>query len=435
MRDWIPASLPKPIAGDLLIVDRVNNRALCWLDGISPYESGIAGSVWLAGCLGCFAFVVVAAQAAATLPPAVAEHPRISLYFVSIGAAFLCYLVGLLALRRRTAKVALVLAAAVLIQVAPLVRPLLLSGDAFVYWDYSRVAAIDGGNPYRDPPGRFPSDPAYQTVSGAWHNTTSVYGPLFTLASEGGALAVGTSVSAASAFYKSLAAVCTLVLAGLAAALSSRPGFAAAAVGWNPLLAIHFAGGGHNDMLMMVPLLGALLLEKRGRRQSGGVLWALAAGIKWIPLLLLPLRIADRRSSRRFGYVGFGVAATLTAAVASALYGSAWLKVFQPLRHDLGTGSKTSVAHLLRLFGLPRTDLTWLLVIGFVIAYVALLRAARGRGARLGLIMVVLLVATPWILPWYASWALPLAAAEDDSTALGLSLVLTGYLLEARAPI
>ena len=360
--------------------------------------------------LGALGFVTLAASAAATLPPEAALHPRVDAYYLAIGAAFLSYVAALILLRRARASLAPVLVIAALVQAIPLGSPLLLSQDAGSYWDYARIAAVDGGNPYRDPPLRFRHDPAYPSVAGAWRRTTSAYGPLFTAASEGGALAVGTSPS-------------------------PRPALAAAAVGWNPLFAMHFGGGGHNDVWMMVPLVGALALDQRGRRHSAGALWAVAVAVKWIPLLLLPLRTSARQQGSRFGYAGFAAASLAVAVVASILYGDRWLGAFGPVGHDVASGSATSIPHLLGRTGIGKAIASGALVLAFVVAYTALLVAARRRRARLGLATALLLLATPWILPWYASWAVPLAAAEDDGVALVLSVALTGYLLEARAPL
>lgn len=385
--------------------------------------------------LAVLGLVALAASAAATLPPDLAKHPRVGAYYVAIGAAFVCYVVALVLLSRARASLAAVLAVAALVQAAPLARPLLLSQDAGVYWDYARIAAVDGGNPYRDPPSRFRHDPAYPSVAGAWRDTTSAYGPLFTAASEGGALAVGRSPAAADTLFKTAAAVGVVVLALLVALVSIRPAFAAAAVGWNPLLAMHFGGGGHNDVWMMVPLVGALALDRRGRRHLAGALWAAAAAVKWIPLLLLPIRASVRQGGVRFGYAGFAAATLAVAGVASILYGDEWLGAFGPVGHDVASGSGTSVPHLLEGIGVGKPLATAALALVFGVAYAALLVVARRRRARLGLTMGLLLLATPWILPWYVSWAVPLAAAEDDAAALCLSVVLTGYLLEARAPL
>ena len=103
---------------------------------------------------------------------------------------------------------------------------------------------MHGANPYVQTPSDFPLDPAFPYVGEKWRDTTSVYGPAFTLASEPLALADGESADAAAWIYKTLAAVALLAATGLAAFLArGRRAFACAFVGWNPLLAVHMAAG------------------------------------------------------------------------------------------------------------------------------------------------------------------------------------------------
>ncbi len=381
-------------------------------------------------------FVALAASAAATLPPEAARHPHVDAYYLAIGAAFLSYVAALLVLsacagaaragsRHRRARTG-----------DPACEPA------------APVAGRRGrtGTTRASPPStaatptatlRSASATTLPTPPSRAHGgeTTSAYGPLFTAASEGGALVVGASPSAARSLFKTAAAVGVVALALLVALVSPRPAFAAAAVGWNPLFAMHFGGGGHNDVWMMVPLVGALALDQRGRRHLAGALWAVAVAVKWIPLLLLPLRTSVRQHGPRFGYAGFAAASLAVAAVASILYGDRWLGAFGPVGHDVASGSATSIPHLLGGTGIGKVLASGALVLAFVVAYAALVVVARRRRARLGLATALLLLATPWILPWYASWAVPLAAAEDDALALVLSVALTGYLLEARAPL
>ena len=52
---------------------------------------------------------------------------------------------------------------------------------------------MHGGNPYVDTPSEFAADPAYEHAGAAWRETTSVYGPDFTLLSELVALVSGSS--------------------------------------------------------------------------------------------------------------------------------------------------------------------------------------------------------------------------------------------------
>ncbi len=123
-------------------------------------------------------------------------------------------------------------------------------------------------------PSEFPDDPAYSHMGSRWYETTTVYGPGFTLLSEGHAAVVGESDEAAAWLYKVLAAASVLALVVLAARLGRRPAFSAAFVGWNPVLAVHFSGGGHNDALMMALFVGGLALAASGRRQLAGAAWA-----------------------------------------------------------------------------------------------------------------------------------------------------------------
>ena len=96
------------------------------------------------------------------------------LFLVLLVAAFAFYLAALALLRRKPPGLRAVLLVALAIQVAPLAGPLLLSTDAWTYWEYGRIAAVHGGNPYVDTPSEFSSDPAYEHAGAAWRDTTSV---------------------------------------------------------------------------------------------------------------------------------------------------------------------------------------------------------------------------------------------------------------------
>src|SRR4029453_18145282 len=152
-------------------------------------------------------------------------------------------------------------------------------------------------DPYLEPPSDYPQSPAYRWTGEAWRDTTSVYGPGFTLASEPIARAAGDSANAAAWTYKTLPAVASVAAALLAARLARRRAFAVAFVGWNPLLAVHLAGGGHNDAWVVALVVGALAAGAAGRRELAGVCWAVAAFVKWVPLLLLPLRALEAIST------------------------------------------------------------------------------------------------------------------------------------------
>jgi alpha-1,6-mannosyltransferase len=323
------------------------------------------------------------------------------------------------------------------LQLLPLAAPVLLSTDVYTYWDYARIATVHDGNPYVDEPSDFPEDVAFPRMGSYWHDTTSVYGPGFTLASEAHAVAVGESPAAAAWAYRVLAAAAMIALVLLAARLSPRPAFAAAFVGWNPLLAVHFAGGGHNDAWMMVFVLAALALAAAGRPFLAGLSWAAAITIKWVPLLFLPLRLLEaRKTGRRLDHRGLALGLVVIVAIATWRYGLSWLGAAGPLASNLAD-DRASYAIPVKIAspGLPEGAVVAVFAAAFVIAYVWLLREAwRGR-ARLALTAGILLVCTSWLVPWYAVWAVPLAAVEEDRTARILALALSAYLLRDAVPI
>jgi alpha-1,6-mannosyltransferase len=357
-------------------------------------------------------------------------------FLVALAAAFVLYGLALVALARRGGGLRLVAALAVAIQLVPLAAPLLLSTDAWTYWSYGRIAAVHDANPYRDEPDEFPDDPSFPYVGADWRDTTSVYGPAFTLASEPIALAAGESEDAAAWIYKTLAAAAVLLAVGLAAWLSPRPVFAWAFAGWNPLLAIHFAGGGHNDAWMAALVVGALALAASGRRVWAGAAWAVAVLVKWVPLVLLPLQaLAARRTRARLDVRGFVLALVVLLALATARYGFGWLEAFGPLAKNANHETSYALPHRLQELGVPRGLAIALFAAGLVAAFAYLVREAfRGR-ARLALAACVLMLAAPWLVVWYLVWAVPLAAAEDDRTAQLLTVALGAYLLPQTIPI
>jgi hypothetical protein len=354
-------------------------------------------------------------------------------------AAFAAYLAGLFLLGRgdgifrRKAVIALACA----VQLLPLAGPVLLSTDVYTYWDYARISTEHGGNPYTDVPSDYPDDVAYPLMGSYWRDTTSVYGPGFTLGSEAHANAVGESPDAAAWAYRGLAAVAMVALVLLAARLSARPAFAAAFVGWNPLLAVHFAGGGHNDAWMMAFVLGALALAASGKTWLAGVSWALAITIKWVPLLFLPLRFLEaRRLGRKVDHRGLALGVAVIVAIATWRYGLSWIGAVGPLATNLAEDrARYALPSRVASLGLPEGAVALVFALAFVAAYAWLLREAwRGR-ARLALTAGILLVCTSWLVPWYAVWAVPLAAVEEDRTARALALALSAYLLRDAVPI
>jgi alpha-1,6-mannosyltransferase len=214
----------------------------------------------------------------------------------------------------------------------------------------------------------------------------------------------------------------------VAALAAPRPAFAAAFVGWNPLLALHFAGGGHNDVWTSVFLVGALALAARGRGVLSGGSWALAAGLKWAPLAILPLDLLARRRQAVVIAASFAVAAAAVSAAAVALFGTAWIGALLPVAHR---HARYALPSRLEQLGLPG----WLAFLPLLLALPWLVRSARRGRPRRALATTLVLCASPWLLPWYAVWVVPLAAMEEDGLAWALALALCAYLLPDRIPL
>jgi hypothetical protein len=353
------------------------------------------------------------------------------IYLISLFAALGVYGAGVLALSRREARLRTVAALAVAIQLTPLAAPLVISTDAWTYWQYGRIAAVQDGNPYRDPPDEFPDDPAFPHIGADWRDTTSVYGPAFTLVSEPLALAAGTSDEAAAWTYKVIAAAAAIGAALLAASLARRRAVACAFAGWNPLLVLHLAGGGHNDGWIAALVLGALALAAAGRHHAAGLAWSFAVLVKWVPLLFLPLWAL---AGRWRWLAGFAAGAAAVFALASWRYGWHWLSAFGPLAANAAQETSYAIPHRLQELGLPRALALAVCLGGFAIAYVFLARQARVGRARLGLAAGLFLLATPWLAAWYTAWVVPLAAADEDRAARILAFALCVYLAPQAVP-
>jgi hypothetical protein len=287
-----------------------------------------------------------------------------------------------------------------------------------------------------DTPDEFSDDAAYEYAGAAWRDTTSVYGPAFTLASEPLARLAASSPSAAAWIYKVLAAAGVLACVLLAARLARDRPFAAALVGWNPLFAVHFAGGGHNDSWPIALTLAALVLAAAGRRAAAGAAWALAVLVKWVPLVFFALRAVHARASRRrVGHAAFALTALAVLALATWRYGLDWVRAAGPLKRNAAEQSEYALPHRLEQLGVPHELAVGLAVAGLVAGLAWLARAAARGRVRLGLAGCLLLATTPWLTPWYAIWALPLAAAEEDRTAQLIGLGFCAYLLPQAIPL
>jgi hypothetical protein len=322
-----------------------------------------------------------------------------------------------------------------------LLAPPLFSTDVFSYQFYGRIGQVYHANAYLAGPLALHADPLYFYIGSKWIQAPTVYGPLFTALSYPLApLSIPTNVFA----YKAIAAVASLAVVALvwngARLRGINPVKAAVLVGLNPLVVVYGVGGGHNDLLMLVPMLAGivLLLQRRGRLGAGSIV--LGAGIKLTAGLLLPFALAGGRgplssARRRDILIGAGVAAALLAVFSVALFGTGPLHLPASIEQVQSKGNWQSVPGFIGTrLGLGTVGHPVALILAAVFAVVVawlLWRVWRGKldwidGA--GWAAVALLVTAASLLPWYVAWLMPLAALGRDARLWKASLVLTGVI-------
>jgi hypothetical protein len=174
-------------------------------------------------------------------------------------------------------------------------------GESFDIFDYvfrGRMIVEYGASPLTTAPFVFQNQPFYKYIT--WRGQVDTYGPFWEYASGAVAWAVhyvfgrADSLIAYIVGYR-LMALLLVGLCGLLIALivqHSAPQLVPVAMlawFWNPLLLITTAIGAHNDLLMLVAVLAALLLFQRQRWVCGLLALALAAHVKLTALLVLPV--------------------------------------------------------------------------------------------------------------------------------------------------
>jgi hypothetical protein len=303
--------------------------------------------------------------------------------------------------------------------------------DIFVYFAYARVFTVFGDNPMAVYAQTYYYDPVIGKLSGEWGYHPSAYGPIWHLISAPISWASGENIPRAVTGYKLLAIVC-LLLGGwlIARALAaSRPQDAATGALlylWNPLVLWEVAGNGHNDAVMLVPLLLASVAWTRRRDVWVLPLIGIAALIKFVAAPLLPVAAvalwrraggwpARRRLAVRTGALG-AVALVLGLfpfydlnAIRTSIADTNSLFVVSPAN---------AIAHLLEnTYPGPEVK-RWLKIIGWGILAAALVVASRSvwrRPDRLPrasfeVFFVFLMVVTTYFQGWYLVWPLALAA-------------------------
>jgi hypothetical protein len=351
-------------------------------------------------------------------------------------AGFAAYLGALLLAPRLDRRLVWALIVALVVLFACL-RPPLLSHDVYSYVDYARLAVRHGLDPYVHAPDSAPGDPAFPHVT--WTETSSAYGPLFTLATYPLAW---LPVDAAVYILKAVSAVAVLATAYLVARLAPARGIdptrAAAFVALNPLVLVHVVGGPHNDglaVLLMTLGVAGMLTTREG---LGAGAFVSACATKSTAAITIPFALLGTARRPRFLLGGLATL-VLVALVGYLAFGWNWLHAFTLAGENQDRTSHMSIPiTTARLTGLdPNLVRTaFLAIYAALIAYLLAWTYRGGDWLRAAAwATTALLLATAWLLPWYLLWPLPAAALSRDRLLKLLLLGLTAYQLGARIPL
>jgi alpha-1,6-mannosyltransferase len=270
-----------------------------------------------------------------------------------------------------------------------------------------------------------------------WRSTTSPYGPLFIessrLLAAGSAGSLIGAVMAFRAFELVGVALVMFFLPRLARQLGTDPGIALWLGVLSPLALFSFIASGHNDALLVGLLVAGVSLAVEGRLAWGFALCAAAATVKLPALAAIVFLAVDgfcsRASGRRWRVVIEAVAITAAVFVSATLiagYGWAWLgpsalRVPTKLRL-LSTPSVSLgvlVFHILHPLGVGSarssivTATEYVVGVGAALGTVWLLATVRRHEIvrSLGLALLLIVVGSPTLWPWYLMWGLVLLAA------------------------
>jgi hypothetical protein len=355
--------------------------------------------------------VVVSVVSTATL---VASGPRLSTVarFVLVAGAVGGYGLLLVTLARGAdLRQGPIIAAIVALLGVAVVMPPRESGDLFTYAVYGRMVTVHHVNPYRTAPNEFPHDPLLPRVGVGHRDERFLYGPAFLGVTVAAAPIVGTSALRARLVYQGMAAL-AVSLALLLVWRRTRDTASLAWLGLHPVIALQVVNGGHNDALVGLAVVAAVLLAERSRWKLAGFAVALGALIKvWAVVAAFGLAVFVWRRRDRVAAAALALTTSTVGAAGYLIVGG--LRALQPLEAARNRISSASAWRLPVVVGLGRPGPVWIgvgtgLVVTVCIASPRVRNAAGAAFVGLG----AYLLAAPYVLAWYPGAVLPAAALE-----------------------
>jgi hypothetical protein len=308
------------------------------------------------------------------------------------------------------------------------------SNDVNSYVMYGRIVTVHHDNPFASYPMHFEGDPMRRYVGQIWQRTPDIYGLGFTVVMAALAPVIGTSSFLVHFSYQLLALAAAGVMLWLLWKRTRNPAVLAF-VGLHPLLAVSVVNGGHPDAMMALGVLAGVLLAIERRPVLAGAAFAFAASVNFTALVgafvlcVWAYRRWTRGEVARFAaiVVGFGAVPYVLA--------SGWLQNAHEHSQLISRqsvwnaiGNFVGNADLLR--SLASNGAT--IIAGSLLLVIAVRHTARGTPElAIAAGLASFLVASSWVMPWYAFTALPLLALRRPNlltwtVAVYSALVLMG---------
>jgi len=324
----------------------------------------------------------------------------------------------------------------------------LFSRDLYSYIAQGQLAR-NGLNPYVDAPSALGPGNVLWSVAKVWRNTASPYGPLFVSLSHVAVAVAGASMVVQILVFRSLELIGVVLmmvsLPVLARRLGNDPGIALWLAVLSPLALISFITSGHNDALMIGLMLAGVTLGTGGRLRWGIALCALGATVK-LPaaagIIFLVVDACTRLDGiRRVRMVAESAVITVLVIVGVTFgsgFGWTWLSptalkvptqlhvLITPLVsigsavHGILEGAGIAVSKSATISVVQ--TLGGLLAIGVIVWMVFHI---RGQGAvrPLGVALLLFVLLSPTVWPWYLLWGLAALAATSAQRSRALAVL------------
>ena len=324
----------------------------------------------------------------------------------------------------------------------------LFSRDLYSYIAQGQLAR-SGLNPYVDAPSALGPGNVLWSVAKVWRHTASPYGPLFVSLSHVAVTVAGWSMVVQILVFRALelmgVALMMVSLPVLARRLGNDPGLALWLAVLSPLALFSCITSGHNDALMIGLMLAGVALGTGGWFRWGIALCALGATIKLPAAAGIVFLVADACTRldgiRRVRMVAESALITVLVMV-GVTYGSGFgwtwlgptaLKVPTQLRVLIAplVSVGSSVYGILHAAGLAVSKSTTISVVQTLGALVAIgvivwmVFHIRGQGAvrPLGVALLLFVLLSPTVWPWYLLWGLAVLAATSAQRSRALAVV------------